>query len=124
MPEDASAPTLAATSPANHANTSAGHAESQPSRAPWLRTPDLVKRVFDRFPLRTYEACELPQGRTSSRDEHALFVFTTQADAKAGRPSYNPGCLKWQVSNVVTFWNMRYHLANALTSGILALSGP
>lgn len=124
MPKDASAPTLAATDPANHARTSAGHAESQPSRAPRLKTPEIVKRVFDRFPLRTYEACELPQGRTSSRDEHALFVFTTQADAKAGRSSYNPGCLKWQVSIVPTFRKMRYHLANASISGILALSGP
>lgn len=91
MQKDVGAPTLAAAKPADHA-------ESQPSRTPWLKTPEIVKRVFDRFPLRTYEACELPQGRTSSRDEHALFVFTTEADAKAGRPSYNPGCLKWQVS--------------------------
>lgn len=102
-----------------HANTSAGHAESQPSWAAWLRTPEIVKRVFDRFPVRTYEACELPHGRTSSRDEHALFVFTTEADAEAGRPSYNPGCLKWQVRNVPTFWKMRDHLANALYSGSL-----
>ena len=124
MQKDVGAPTLAAANPANHANTSADPAESQPSRAPWLKTPEIVKRVFDRFPLQTYEACELPQGRTSSRDKHALFAFTTEADAKAGRPSYNPGCLKWQVSIVPTFWKIRDHLANAFIPGILAFSRP
>jgi metaxin len=30
-----------------------------------------------------------------------LHVFTTEEDAKNGRPSFNPGCLKWQVRAMV-----------------------
>ena len=70
---------------------------SEQNQAQWLRTPRPVKRVFDKFPLATYQSDELPQGRTSSLRKHVLCVFTTTSDSEKGRPSYNPGCLKWQV---------------------------
>ena len=63
----------------------------------WLKIPAPIKRIFDKFPIVTYEHNELPQGRSKSREEHVLYTFTTAEAAKAGKPSYNPTCLKWQV---------------------------
>ena len=31
------------------------------------------------------------------KSQNVLHVFTTEEEAKSGKPSYNPGCLKWQV---------------------------
>jgi len=59
--------------------------------------PPPVKRVFDQFPLVTYDANDLPLRAPRGRGEHALYIFTTRDDAKAGKPSFNPACLKWQV---------------------------
>lgn len=30
--------------------------------------------------------------------EHTLYVFTSEDEAELGLPSFNPGCLKWQVN--------------------------
>ena len=59
--------------------------------------PAPLKRVFDKFPLVAYEENERPQRALRETGEHVLHVFTTNADAKSGKPSFNPGCLKWQV---------------------------
>lgn len=59
--------------------------------------PEPVKRVFNNFPLTTYEPNELPARAPKQRDEPTLHVFATPEDASRGRPSFNPGCLKWQV---------------------------
>ena len=64
---------------------------------PWLRLPAPVKAIFDQFPLITYESNALPYTRAGSSRVPTLYVFTTEADARAGAPSYNPTCLKWQV---------------------------
>ena len=67
-------------------------------RSDFFAIPAPVKRVFDRFPLVTYTENELPRrsyGKLSKAN--VLHVFTTQEDAVEGRPSFNPGCLKWQV---------------------------
>lgn len=58
--------------------------------------PEPVKRVFDKFPLRSYPANDLPRRSLRSRHEHTLYVFTDSQRLNA--PSFNPGCLKWQVS--------------------------
>lgn len=60
--------------------------------------PPPVKRVFDKFPLRTYTENELPLRAPAGREENVLHIFATEEDAERGRPSFNPACLKWQVS--------------------------
>ena len=82
----------------------------------WQTVPPPVRRLFDRFPLVVHPANELP-ARSPGSSWHAtsagggtlvaearlptLHVFTTEQDAQelggAGRPSFNPSCLKWQV---------------------------
>ena len=85
----------------------------------WLGLPDSVKRVFDRFPLKSYPANPLPQNILSTRDEHALYIFASSGDARSGRPSYNPGCLKWQVRHSVLLrWPHRRKLIIADLSPI------
>ncbi|KAL4986395.1 hypothetical protein BDW68DRAFT_128845 [Aspergillus falconensis] len=66
----------------------------------WVRdffsVPTPVKRVFDRFPLVTYPANDLPHHTGLGRNGNQLFVFIDAAGARRGRPSFNPQCLKWQ----------------------------
>jgi metaxin len=64
----------------------------------WIPRP--IKRIFDAFPLHVYP----PNARPAQRQRaprrgagHVLFLWTTPEDAEAGRASFNPGCLKWQV---------------------------
>lgn len=63
----------------------------------WFTTPPPIKRLFDRFPLVTYPSNELPQRTAGHRDQHALYIFTTEEGVGNGSASFNPGCLKWQV---------------------------
>ncbi|KAL2057285.1 hypothetical protein ABVK25_002338 [Lepraria finkii] len=62
----------------------------------WFTTPQPVKRLFDKFPLETYGQNELPQRTAQNRDQHTLYVFTTDNGARRSAPSFNPSCLKWQ----------------------------
>ncbi|KAL4943575.1 hypothetical protein BDV06DRAFT_189650 [Aspergillus oleicola] len=62
----------------------------------YFSVPAPVKRVFDRFPLVTYPANDLPHHGWSARQGNQLFVFTDATGARRGRPSFNPQCLKWQ----------------------------
>lgn len=68
--------------------------------------PRPVKKLFDTVPVFTYPANELPQrspgaNRRTERDVGlpSLYIFCKEDDEKVdgGRPSFNPGCLKWQV---------------------------
>ena len=61
-------------------------------------TPQPIKQLFDRFPLTTYHPNDLPERTAKRRNQHALYIFTTDHDAERGAASFNPGCLKWQVS--------------------------
>lgn len=70
--------------------------QQQPARSIFT-VPAPVKQLFDRFPLLTYPANELPQRTPRDRNAHVLYVFTTDKEALRGAPSYNPACLKWQV---------------------------
>lgn len=59
--------------------------------------PAPVKRLFDKFPLVTYSANELPLRAPRERQRHQLYIFTTEDGALRGEASFNPSCLKWQV---------------------------
>ncbi|PGH30674.1 hypothetical protein GX50_06538 [[Emmonsia] crescens] len=78
--------------------TAAGHqAQATPrfsARLPSVPTP--IKHVFDKFPLITYPANELPCRIADRSDNHTLYIFTTARGAGRGAPSFNPQCLKWQ----------------------------
>ncbi|KAI9643905.1 hypothetical protein NHQ30_007256 [Ciborinia camelliae] len=67
--------------------------------------PRPVKKLFDKVPVLIYPANELPQrspgaNRRSDRDARlpSLYIFCREGDegVNGGRPSFNPGCLKWQ----------------------------
>ncbi|CAF9918191.1 hypothetical protein IMSHALPRED_004233 [Imshaugia aleurites] len=63
----------------------------------WITTPQPIRRLFDKFPLRTYPVNELPQRSPRTCDRNTLWILTTEKGAQLGVPSFNPGCLKWQV---------------------------
>lgn len=67
-----------------------------PTRS-FFSIPAPLKVIFDKFPLVTYPANDIPQRIPSQRRDNQLFVFTDAAGARRGRPSFNPQCLKWQV---------------------------
>jgi metaxin len=85
-------------------STANGHGKS------FFSVPIPVKRLFDSFPLLVYPANDLPlrsqQARKTNR--HALFCWSTPEDAKRGAASFNPMCLRWQVSfyALQSFWMM------------------
>ncbi|PNY28841.1 Uncharacterized protein TCAP_01238 [Tolypocladium capitatum] len=64
----------------------------------WFAVPPPVRELFKLFPLRVYAADPLP-ARAPDRtcDRPRLYVFAGEDEARRGRPSYNPSCLKWQV---------------------------
>ncbi|PIB01779.1 hypothetical protein CB0940_00294 [Cercospora beticola] len=64
----------------------------------WFALPAPVKRVFDLFPPREYERNALPARAPDQkqRQGNVLHVFAQEEDIRGGRPSFNPGCLKWQ----------------------------
>jgi metaxin len=66
----------------------------------FFSVPAPFKALFDRVPVLTYPPNALPQRSPKSSRIPRLYVFITDADAAAGRPSFNPSCLKWQVSGV------------------------
>ncbi|KAL9592304.1 MAG: hypothetical protein Q9179_006854 [Wetmoreana sp. 5 TL-2023] len=65
-------------------------------RSPWLTTPKPIKRLFDRFPLVTYPANELPQIKHIERSRNTLYIFALKGVGRSNLPSFNPSCLKWQ----------------------------
>ena len=85
--------------PAAAANTSTTTAPPQRLRRPreWFAVPGPLRRLFDAFPLVTYPPNEAPLRSRPRKDLPSLYVFSTEHDAGHGRPSFNPGCLKWQV---------------------------
>lgn len=69
---------------------------SKASKEPWFTTPAPIKRLFDKFPLTTYPPNELPHRKERIGAQFTLYVFATEESVREGRPSFNPGCLKWQ----------------------------
>ena len=76
--------------------------------------PPPLKRIFDKFPLVTYPANAQPSRARPIQNENVLYIFTTKDDARQGRPSFNPSCLKWQVS---------FRISRMLTSHVVGLMG-
>lgn len=62
--------------------------------------PSPIKWLFDRVPVVVYPQNSLPQRAPKSSRIPSLYVFSSGKDAAAGRPSFNPSCLKWQVSKL------------------------
>jgi hypothetical protein len=60
--------------------------------------PTPLKNLFDLVPVVLYPPNQLPQRAPKSSRVPSLYIFSTAQDAAAGRPSFNPSCLKWQVS--------------------------
>lgn len=60
--------------------------------------PAPLQRLFDAVPLVTYGPNQLPYRSPGPSDLPTLHVFITDHDAERGAPSFNPSCLKWQVS--------------------------
>ena len=61
--------------------------------------PGPLQRLFDLFPLVTYPANELPSRSPGPSNLPTLYVFASEEGARKGSPSFNPTCLKWQVSS-------------------------
>ncbi|KAI9884271.1 MAG: hypothetical protein M1823_003961 [Watsoniomyces obsoletus] len=63
----------------------------------WFTIPKPLRHLFDAFPLITY-APNPPPLRSLSRPRNlpCLYIFSHEQDARYGRPSFNPACLKWQ----------------------------
>jgi metaxin len=66
--------------------------------------PEPLKRLFDKVPVLTYPPDELPQRTPRPTKLPSLYIFIGDEDAAAGRPSFNPGCLKWQVGDAGNFF--------------------
>ncbi|KAL6863897.1 hypothetical protein J3F83DRAFT_174360 [Trichoderma novae-zelandiae] len=69
------------------------------SRPGWFAVPAPVRELFKLFPLTTLPPEALPERSPDdrSRARPRLYVFArTGEDARNGRPSFNPQCLKWQ----------------------------
>ena len=97
MSNDDPSPTTTATTTTTTAPESVTRLPPAPDSR-LFEIPPAVKRILDHFPLLTYGENELPlRAPQKSRDAHVLYVFSTAEDARNGRPSFNPGCLKWQV---------------------------
>ncbi|KAI9167713.1 Metaxin-1 [Paramyrothecium foliicola] len=66
----------------------------------FFAVPAPVRELFKLFPLHVYPAEPLPLRAADlaspSSQRPRLFVFSNAVDARDGRPSYNPSCLKWQ----------------------------
>ena len=72
----------------------------RPDGRRWLAVPAPIQRVFAKFPLKTYPSNALPQRSERRPSEHYLFVFRERGDE--GHLSFNPTCLKWQVSETMS----------------------
>ncbi|CAD0090319.1 unnamed protein product [Aureobasidium vineae] len=73
--------------------------DSNSSRRDWrdmFAVPPVVRQVFAKFPLSTYEVNALPTRSPTHRDQHTLYTWTTETEAGANKASFNPTCLKWQ----------------------------
>lgn len=66
--------------------------------------PGPIKKLFDLVPVRVYQPNELPQRSPKPSKIPSLYIFSTPEDAAAGRPSFNPSCLKWQVCKLYLSW--------------------
>ena len=118
MPEDDAQTEQRAT--ANSSTAAPAQARSRDWRDVFT-LPAPVKRVFEKFPLVTYPANEHPLRAPRQQEQHTLYIFTTEDDAEQKAPSFNPTCLKWQVSRTNTPPPSDCRRSHALHSGLLAV---
>jgi metaxin len=76
--------------------TSAAAAPAPSEPRGWFAVPAPVRDLFKSFPLHVYPPEPLPLRAAAETARPRLFVFSSPADARAGLPSFNPSCLKWQ----------------------------
>ena len=62
--------------------------------------PTPIKKLFDLVPVVIYPSNSLPRRAPKSARIPRLYVFSNDRDCAAGKPSFNPNCLKWQVGYV------------------------
>ncbi|KEZ38588.1 Uncharacterized protein SAPIO_CDS10579 [Scedosporium apiospermum] len=103
--------------PANPPTTSAPAAQqSTTSRRPYTNifaVPEPIRRLFKRFPLRTYPENGLPvRCAIAPKEVPVLFVFADDEAARAGAPSFNPTCLKWQTLLKISGIQFHIHPSN------------
>ena len=97
MPDDDAEPV--ADSATQSQNVSKSHQQAPAGTRSLFTIPTPLKRIFDKFPLVTYAENGLPLRTPTDREANILHVFTTVDNARLERPSFNPACLKWQVSS-------------------------
>ncbi|KAI9773001.1 MAG: hypothetical protein M1839_002271 [Geoglossum umbratile] len=73
--------------------------------------PAPVKRLFDYFPLLSYPPNEPPRRSPPKSLLPTLYIFTTDKDARYGRPSFNPSCLRWQT--YLKLCGVEFHTASS-----------
>jgi len=72
-------------------------ASGRPTRMRTLFSiPSPVRDLFDKVPVLVYPSIVLPQGAPRPSRIPSLYIFSTEKEAAAARPSFNPTCLKWQ----------------------------
>lgn len=92
---------MTSTLPISQSASGPGHVSNSKGEASksWIPPiPSPLQHLFDSVPLVTYPPNELPYRSPTSRSLPALHVFISEKDAARGLPSFNPSCLKWQVS--------------------------
>jgi len=67
------------------------------NKTSFFTAPKPIQKLFSKVPIVTYPANELPHRSRRHTSNNVLYIFTTDAGARMDAPSYNPGCLKWQV---------------------------
>ncbi|KAF2972415.1 hypothetical protein GQX73_g1050 [Xylaria multiplex] len=90
----------------------------------WFTIPAPLARLFKKFPLLTYPPNELPARSPDIRNVPTLYVFISDEDALKGLPSFNPSCLKWQVSTAyLETGRGLVHRTNPTSQTFLKLAG-
>lgn len=86
------------TTPASSSASGSTTSSSITARSWVPPVPAPLQRLFDAVPLVTYGPNQLPYRSPGPSDLPTLHVFISDHDAARGAPSFNPSCLKWQVS--------------------------
>ncbi|RKF63280.1 Metaxin-1 [Erysiphe neolycopersici] len=71
-------------------------AENYRDKPGLFSVPTPIKKIFDKVPIVIYHPNQLPQRSSGCDKSPSLYVFSKEQDAIAGKPSFNPNCLKWQ----------------------------
>lgn len=65
----------------------------------FFQVPAPIRSLFESIPIVIYAPNELPRRRPKQSELPSLYVFGSDDDVRSGRPSFNPSCLRWQVSS-------------------------